>query len=358
MHQADIFRERFPILGRQLPRTKLATLPTPVREVMISSRQGKRRVSIKYDNLTAGIYGGNKVRKLEYIFPRAIEKHRLRLATFGAVGSNHALATALYARKLGFDCTCFLSHQANTPLVAATLNMHIRNGTELIRYGGAYSTRLGVLRESLWGRHVWLIPMGGSSWLGTIGFVAAGLELAAQIANGEISVPDRIYVGAGTMGTAVGIALGLAIAGLETEVHAVRVSDASIMNAEAMQHLLHKTAEMMYRLDDSVPAGIVSRSNIRMRNSFFGPGYARTTSATNAAIDFARNELGLTLESTYTGKVMAALLADMRRPETDELNLLFWHTYNSVPFTVPTDRPLDEAALPGEFLRYFANRGP
>jgi hypothetical protein len=51
---------------------------------------------------------------------------------------------------------------------------------------------------------------------------------------------------------------------------------------------------------------------------------------------------------------MAALLADMRKPETESLNLLYWHTYNSAPLDVPIDRPLDEAALPQEFLRYFS----
>ena len=220
MSPPDFLKERFPRLGGQLPRSDFATLPTPARQHEVLFQELPGRISIKYDNLTGSIYGGNKIRKLEYIFPRAAKKHCLRVATFGAAGSNHALATALYAREAGFDCTCFLSHQAKTPLVAATLNLHIRNGTELVRYGGSYGTRVRTLREHLWGRHAWVIPMGGSSWLGTVGFVAAGLELAAQIADGDVPRPDRLYVGAGTMGTAVGLALGLALAGLRTEVHA------------------------------------------------------------------------------------------------------------------------------------------
>jgi len=353
MSAPDYLRERFPVLGERLTRLHLASLPTPAREHEIDSASGKRLLTVKYDNLTGDLYGGNKVRKLEYIFPRASTKHSLRVATFGAAGSNHAIATALYARKAGFECTCFLSPQAKTPLVAATLNMHTRVGTELIRFGGAYATRLNTLRQSLWGRHTWVIPMGGSSWLGTVGFVAAGFELAEQIASGEIQAPDKLYVGTGTMGTAVGIALGLAIAGLETEVNAVRVSDTSIMNAKAMDILLEKTAAMMRRLDDSVPADIATRANIHLRNEFFGPGYAQATTETDDAIAFARRELDLGLEPTYTGKAMAALLADMNDPASDDLNLLYWHTYNSVPFDVPSDRPLNASALPEEFLRYF-----
>ena len=353
MPDTDYLQARFPLLGEKLPRMHLANLPTPVRTLELDLGSEKRSLSIKYDNLTGSIYGGNKVRKLEYIFPRALAKGCKRIATFGATGSNHALATALYAHHAGFECTCFLSHQAKTALVASTLNKHLQNHTDLVRYGGAYKSRINTLRENLWGKDAWVIPMGGSSWLGTVGFVAAGLELASQIENREIPLPDRLYVGSGTMGTAVGLALGLAIAGLKTEVHAVRVSDTSIANEKAMWSLLHKTAAMLRRLDSSVPADLAARANLRMRHGFFGPGYARSTAATDEAIEFARTQLDITLESTYTGKTMAALLADLRKPGAGEMNFLYWHTYNSVPLDVPTDRPLDEEALPAEFLRYF-----
>lgn len=353
MSKSDYLQARFPVLGEKLPRMHLATLPTPVHELEIDPGSGRRSLSIKYDNLTGSTYGGNKVRKLEYIFPCALAKGCKRIATFGAAGSNHALATALYARQAGFECTAFLSHQAKTGLVAATLNMHLRNHTDLVRYGGAYKSRVNTLRENLWGKGAWVIPMGGSSWRGTVGFIAAGLELASQIENKEIPLPDRLYVGSGTMGTAVGLALGLAIAELKTEVHAVRVSDTSIANEKAMGSLLHKTAAMLWRLDSSVPADLAARANLRMRHGFFGPGYAQSTAATDEAIEFAKSQLDVTLEPTYTGKTMAALLDDMRKSGAGEIKFLYWHTYNSVPLDVPTDHPLDEQALPKEFLRYF-----
>ena len=350
MPDPDFLRDRLPALHAALPRFELA----PLREHTLRFASRERRLAVKYDNLTGELYGGNKIRKLEYILPRARAKNCLRIATFGAAGSNHALATALYARQAGFACTCFLSHQAMTPLVAAALNMHIRNKTELVRYGGTYRTRLQTLRSNLWGRRAWVIPMGGSSWLGTIGFVAAGLELAAQVGAGKISAPDRLYVGAGTMGTAVGIALGLALAGMQTEVQAVRVSDVSIMNATKLRTLLDKTALMMRHHDPSVPVDLASRARIRIRNEFFGTGYARGTRATAEAITFAEQELGLHLESTYTGKALSALLSDWRQPQYRDTSVLYWHTYNSAALDVPADKPLDASALPAGFIRYFA----
>ena len=351
MPDFDLLRARFPALSAQLPRATLATLPTPLVNERTSFSGSERTLFVKYDNRTGSIYGGNKVRKLEYIFPRAKARQCIRVATFGTAGSNHALATALYARFYGFDCTCFLANQAKTANVAATLNKHIRNGTEIVRYGGDYASRLHVLRENLWGRHAWVIPMGGSSWLGTIGFVAAGLELADQLSACALPAPDRLYVAAGTMGSAVGIALGLALAGLDTEVQAVRVSAPSIMNRARLDRLLRKTAMMMHRLDDSVPPGLAGMAKVRVRDEFFGPGYARGSPETDEAIAFSADALGLELETTYTAKAMAALLADWRTG--GDFSALYWHTYNSAPLDVPSDRPLDQAALPAEFLGYF-----
>ena len=111
---------------------------------------------------------------------------------------------------------------------------------------------------------------------------------------------------------------------------------------------------MMRRLDDSVPADLANRTNIRLRNSFFGGGYAQTTPEAEDAIAFAKEQLDITLESTFTGKAMAALLADLQAPGTEALNILFWNTYYAMPVTVPTDHAIDETALPEEFLRYFS----
>lgn len=353
MTSNEYLSSEFPLLGEKLPRMTLASLPTPVAEAGIRTGSGERRLSIKYDNLTGSLYGGNKIRKLEYIFPLALAKGCQRIATFGAAGSNHALATALYAKQAGLECTCFLSHQAKTPFVPVTLNKHAEIGTTLIRFGGAYHTRVEILRKNLWEKHAWVIPMGGSSWLGTVGFVAAGLELAAQISDGEVVNPDRIYVGSGTMGTAAGIALGLALAGIETEVHAVRVSDKSITNRVALQRLLEKTVYMMHRLDNTVPADTGTRCNIILRDEFFGPGYAQSTQENEAAIKIAREQLDLTLEPTYTGKAMAAVLADLDHSDALRRNVLYWHTYNSVPLNTPSAMPLNEKRLPRDFLRYF-----
>ncbi len=349
----DYLASEYPVLARRLKKTPLAELPTPVDEQRVVVGSAPQSVAIKHDDLTGVLYGGNKLRKLEYLLQRAAARQALRVATFGTVGSNHALATALYANQLGFECTCFLSHQIRTPDAARALNMHLQNRTEIVRFGGSYHARVATMRHYLRNRRAWVIPMGGSSWLGAVGFVNAGLELAAQVAAGEIRRPDRLYVAMGTMGSAVGLALGLALAGLDTEIHAIRVAHEAIANRDRLHRLLKKTASLLHRIDPSVPADLAGRTQMMFRDDFFGDGYARSNSDTEHAIEFAADEMGLSLEATYTGKTMAALLHDLAGPKLAGRPVLFWNTYNSRPLPVSCDRPSTTCDLPNEFLRYF-----
>lgn len=348
---SNALAELYPEIGARLPILPLADLPTPVstRDAPIGARTC--RVFIKHDDVTGREYGGNKVRKLEYVFARARERGARRIATFGAVGSNHAVATAIYARACEFDCTCFLSHQSLKPGLGRALRIHQQYGTEILRLARPGADRLAQFRRYLQGRDAWVVPLGGSSWLGSIGFVNAGIELANQVRAGDIPLPERIYVALGTMGTAVGLALGLALAGIETEVQAIRVTAREFANEEAAHRLLQKCAALMHHYDRSIPLDLPGRARLVCRDEFFGDGYGRTNAATEAAIDFAREHLGLALESTYSGKTMAALLADLDDGQAQ--NVLFWNTWNSRALDVDESTAPDFNVIPREFARYF-----
>lgn len=341
----------YPILGSELPILELAELPTPVSTRPLALGSHRYSIAIKHDNLTGTRYGGNKVRKLEYLLCRANDRGARRVATFGTVGSNHALATALYAGIVGLDCTCFLSHQSPRPGLDRALKFHQQHGTEIVCYGGNRPQRIATLRNYLHGRDAWVIPLGGSSWLGTVGFVNAGLELAAQIRAGDIPPPSRLYVALGTMGTAAGIAIGLAIAGLQTEVHAIRVAEERYASGKATRKLIEKTLTLMHAYDPTVSTDVDARTNIVCRDEFFAGGYGRSNPATNEAVTLAREELGLALESTYSGKTMAAMLSDLRNGVDEPV--LFWNTYNSRPLEVDDALEPDFEVMPREFARYF-----
>ena len=148
-------------------------------------------------------------------------------------------------------------------------------------------------------------------------------------------------------------AIGLALAESTAEVQAVRVTDPLLMNETTLRRLIGKIALMLRRLDGSIPDDLENRVRIAVRDDYFAGGYAQTNDATDAAVRFGRDQLDIKLESTYTGKAMAALLNDLDDPNLADMSFLFWNTFSSVPLPVPDDKPLDKTALPDEFIRYF-----
>jgi D-cysteine desulfhydrase len=354
----DFLAKTYPLLGRRLPKVPLADLPTPVTTHRLALPSGSFDVAVKHDEATSRLYGGNKVRKLEYLLKRAIDQGAQRVATFGAAGSNHALATAMHARELGLECTCFLSHQSVAPNVARTLNMHQRIGTEIVHWRGG-ADKLNLFRKHLQGRNTWVIPLGGTCWRGSVGFVNAGLELAAQISDGSVERPDRIYVACGTTGSAAGLALGIAAAGLDTVVHAVQVADNPFASEAKMHKLIAKTQFILKRLDPAF-SGDGWHERIVWRDEFLAGGYARIDDATVNAVATAKKQLELDLETTYTGKAMAALLHDLvhdaEAADVDCERCLFWNTYNAAPLSVSAERPQTFDGIPDEFERYYSHQ--
>lgn len=347
----DSLAASYPAIGKRLPKLAIADLPTPVTTHELPLPRGTSTVAVKHDEATSTLYGGNKIRKLEYLLRRAQDRGARRVATFGAAGSNHALATAMHAVELGLDCTCFLAHQKETPGVARTLNMHRLLGTEIVRWGHGID-EVTLFREHLQGRGTWVIPLGGTCWLGVVGFVNAGLELAQQVAEGIIERPDRIYIACGTAGSAAGLALGIAAAKMESTVHAVQVADNPFASETKMRKLMTKTRVLLNRADSSFVAEHADKCVV-WRDEFLAGGYARSNEATVAAVDIASRQLDLALETTYTGKAMAAMLHDLQAAGSDGARYLFWNTCNARPLPVSADRPEHLKNIPAEFARYF-----
>lgn len=139
----------------------------------------KRPIYLKRDDLCNATYGGNKVRKLEFLLADALEKPCSSVLTFGAFGSNHALATAIHASKLGLRCVALLVDQHFTPQVANVLRWHTLLGTELIVVPSNQSSSfkdIDTLAERYLHEHpqTYKIAWGGSTSFGSFGFVNAG----------------------------------------------------------------------------------------------------------------------------------------------------------------------------------------
>ena len=301
---------RFQGLNAALPLTPLTQLPT---ELCSATKFGAQlnldNVWIKRDDLSAELYGGNKVRKLDYLIADAVKNKCDSILTFGAVGSNHALATSIYARQQGLECFAVMTDQPVTPYVAPTLRYHAHLGTRLIHADDYYDSirAAGKIEAShrSGANCVYRIPWGGSSWLGTAGFVNAALELSTQFS--EPDAPEKIYVACGTMGTAVGLAMGLRLTKWPTRVVAVQVVPAPVTSIANFEKLFEQTNRELHDRDHRFPIFDNPLGNVDLRTGFLGDGYAMTTPECNDAVKLMEKTEGLKLETTYTGKALAAV---------------------------------------------------
>ena len=356
------FDHRFPQLAARLPWQALADLPTALEPAPgFGAALGVPSLLIKRDDLSASPYGGNKVRKLEYLLGDALARGCNAVLTFGAAGSNHALATSIYARQLGLDCHVVTSDQVQTPWVADTLRWHLRLGTQLTPaagYAQMLETAAHIRAQHPGGADlVYEIPWGGSSPLGTIGFVAAGFEIAAELAALGVRDPVRIYVACGTMGSVAGLVLGLYLAGSDATVVGVPILPQERVSAPAVATLCKAAGAEMQQRDASVPSCPDPQSRFEFRSGFLGAGYAQPTPEGVEAMHLARDLAGLKLETTYTAKALACLIADARSGRLAGAVPVFWQTWNSRP-KPPGLQEVDIRRLPASLQKYLAASRP
>ena len=353
--RVNALAERWPPLSR-LARVQLANLPTPLEPLPRISERVDSEVWVKRDDITAARYGGNKVRKLEYLLGDARQRGANALITTGAVGSHHVFATALYGRELGFDTYAALTPQPYQRHVEELLRADLAVGAHLYPvHNLVEATRRMVeltVRLRFWGQKPYLVPLGGSNVYGTIAFVNAGLELAQQIDAGECPDLDAVYVATGSAATVSGLALGLAAGGVKTQVIGVRVVDRLLANRLRIGHLLSQADAMLRKYEPRFP-DVAERAlaSIALDELELGPGYGLSTPASEAALDFAASE-GLSLDQTYTSKTLAALLRDARGTRRGQ-KLLYWHTLSSAsldPFLV------DAPDAPERFVKLMTLR--
>ncbi|HUF67677.1 MAG TPA: pyridoxal-phosphate dependent enzyme [Longimicrobiales bacterium] len=348
--RSPLFR-RFPDLAGRLPWQPLGKFPTRVDRVTVRTPDGSDRTFfVKREDLCGDVYGGNKVRKLEFLLPEAKRRGARRLITVGAAGSHHALATTVHGTASGFGVTVVLFPQDLTDHVRDILLMDQALGAEI-----RWVRRMEFVPFAMWhARLSWrheqpfVVAAGGSDATGTLGWVGAGLELAEQIARGECPVPPVIHVAAGTLGTAAGLALGLAIAGVDTRIAASRITSRIITNEHALGQLVRGAAALLHSAGDMPVQRAIDM--VEIRHGQIGRGYGRTTpEAENARRAFADAEL--MLDGTYTAKAAAELLAS----EDDE-DTLFINTLSSVE---PLDRvaPGTVTELPDAVAAYLADGG-
>jgi 1-aminocyclopropane-1-carboxylate deaminase/D-cysteine desulfhydrase-like pyridoxal-dependent ACC family enzyme len=281
----------------------------------------RARLWIKRDDLSSDLYGGNKVRKLELLLGDARDAGRTRILTLGAAGSHQVVATAIYGAREGFEVEAVLVPQPASPHAELNLRVALAHGLSATACPAWALAPAFVAARS--GRDAYFVPLGGSNVLGSLGFVDAAHELAAQVRAGELPEPDVAVVAMGSGGTAAGLAAGFEQAGLRTRVLGVAVSPPTALVKHLARRLAKNTAEAAGM---PVAAALRAAARVDVEGRWMGRGYGHPTEEGTAATETAAAG-GLALDGTYTAKAFACALALVRRGAMHDV--LYWHTLST-----------------------------
>jgi L-cysteate sulfo-lyase len=283
--------------------------PTPFEYAPRLSNFLDTQLFIKRDDCTGLAGGGNKTRKLEYLLADAKNKQADTLITIGGLQSNHARQTAAAAAKFGFACELVLQDVAGTPKT----NYHDNGNMLLDQLCGAqihllrlqqdcsaYAAEL-MARLTSEGKRPYLIPIGGSNVIGSLGYVRCALEILQQLRN-ENQTIDQIVLATGSAGTQAGLLAGLIMAGSAIPVLGICVSRSGVAQQTLVSGLLQELLSYL-GLDPALAEGRVFANG-----DYYGEGYGMATASMVSAVKQCAQLEGLLLDPVYTGKGMAGLI--------------------------------------------------
>jgi L-cysteate sulfo-lyase len=307
-----------------IPRLKLGVYPTPIEEMprlraVLNKELGGAcpRLFIKRDDYTGPGFGGNKVRKLEYVFAEAMRRRADAVLTIGGIRSNHARVTAALAARLGFQCHLILNGAAEDP--PASLYLDELYGAHIHRVGQPQERTPEMQRIAkelrVRGSNPMEIPLGASDALGALGYVQAAEELA-----GQASEPfAAIFVCSSSGGTQAGLDAGLQLFGMGgTRLIGVSPDGAAESILPVVSAIRDELAARLKRDFTRL---------LSIEDRFTGAGYGIPSREGQQATRLLAQTEGIVLDPVYTAKTMAAMLAHVRAREFGpDQAVLFIHT--------------------------------
>lgn len=320
------------MLLSRFPRLHFAHLPTPLEPLeRLSALLGGPRLWIKRDDCTGLAGGGNKTRKLEFLMADARAQGADTVLSQGATQSNHARQTAAIAARLGMECHILLEDRTASDdpdynfngnvllneLFGAHLTLH-PGGTDM---NAAMADRSRQLQTE--GRSPYVIPGGGSSATGALGYVNAAVELLGQANDRSLRIDELVH-GTGSAGTQAGLVAGMVGANSRIPVLGIGVRAPEAIQHRSVLALANQTTVLMGLGE------IVSAADVRVDCGYVGEGYGLPTEGTLEAIALLAKLEGILLDPVYTGKGMAGLIDLVRqgRYRQDD-NVVFLHTGGS-----------------------------
>lgn len=316
-------------LGK-FPRLSLGQYPTPLEALPNLSKELGRDLYIKRDDEIGPGMGGNKTRKLEYLLADAQKRRARKVVTFGGLQSNHARITASAARRVGLEPHLFFFTR-RPPILTGNLLLNELLGAQMhfipISGGGdgnmTLESTIRLVRMAALvsvGSH-YFIPVGGHSWLGCLGYVAAAEEIDAQTRQLGIE-HGYLVVAAGSGGTLAGLMAGLKM--VDSPLHLIGIDVGRLWKnfpasiACLAEDICARLGHQYHFSPQDVPL---------IEREYVGPGYAQLSPACQSAVVRMARREGVLLDPVYTGKAFAGLLDLLERGKLGQSEpVIFLHT--------------------------------
>jgi D-cysteine desulfhydrase len=305
---------------KTIPRLNFAHLPTPIEDLpRLTQALGGPCILVKRDDQTGLAFGGNKTRKLEFLVAEAQEQGATMLISAGAIQSNHCRQTVAAAARFGFDCTLVLTGEKPRQ-ASANFLLDQLFGAEIVTVEDR-KDRDRILQETFdkavaAGKRPYLVPYGGSSPTGTMGYTFAMEEFMNQ--NRKV---DWIVFGTSSGGTHAGLVLGQRVFGFKGMVLGISIDEPE---AQIKAHVSALATEASEKLSEQIQ---FTSDDVLVNENYCQAGYGVFGEGEREAIKLFASTEGLLLDPVYTGRAAAGMIDLIRKGffKKDE-TILFWHT--------------------------------
>lgn len=317
------------------PKKSLGFFPTPLHELEKLSKDLGVNLYLKRDDMTGfSLFGGNKVRKLEYLIGDAVSRKCDTVFTFGATQSNHAMQTVTACRRYGLNPILYLTAVVEPSEEDVRANMLIDKvlGAEIhiVSMDGRTEKEADELAVKIADKHrekleseghkCYMVPMGGASHIGSTGFVSAFVELSRQFEEREQKA-DYIFHSSGTGGTLAGLVAGKKLLNSGSSIISINASPKPVEHYAKVAKLATDT--LIYLGSNKT----VSVDDLYFDQGYYAPGYEIPNEGSSNAIKYLARKEGILLDPVYTGKAFAGMLDYIRTEKIPQgSNVVFWHT--------------------------------
>jgi len=310
---------------QEIPRILFGMHPTPLVELKkLSKFLNGPRIFIKRDDIIIP-FGGNKIRKLEYICADALQKGFDTILTSGGQQSNYCRQTAACCAMCNLKCHI---------VVSGPKPAHLEHNLFLMKLYGAelhFNDKptesekfIDSLKSNLiyQGLKPYIVPCGGSTDYGTLGYANGFIESQNQLDLMGEKV-NFMVVAAATAGTQAGLILGAQLQKYHGKIIGIQ-ADEKIPYHEYSENVKNLVIDSGKLCKTNIEK---SELNVVYDSRFTGKGYEKAGSLEEEAIRICARMEGILLDPVYSGRAMGGLFSMIKNGElTNKDSVLFWHT--------------------------------